>query len=225
MHSILIGGNASDQDPPGDAGRGDDVTVERTGRRRTARTQTPPEDAAALLIHLMPTIQRVAVASMRGAPHTAGMTLAQFRVLGRLSEGDHRAGELAEALEVGAATLTVTADTLEQRGLIERVRGLPDDRRAVVLRLTPAGQALFRALKARAISGLSRLLERCAPAEREALMIGLEALQRGVSGLCAEEQARQRQQPPASSLVQPTATPSPTTPRSTTRPTSVREDA
>src|SRR3954469_10289238 len=185
MHSILIGGNASDQDPPGDAGRGDDVTVERTGRRRTARTQTPPEDAAALLIHLMPTIQRVAVASMRGAPHTAGMTLAQFRVLGRLSEGDHRAGELAEALEVGAATLTVTADTLEQRGLIERVRGLPDDRRAVVLRLTPAGQALFRALKARAIGGIAERLPASTADERAALGTGLGALERGLAARCA----------------------------------------
>jgi DNA-binding MarR family transcriptional regulator len=164
----------------------------------------------------MPTIQRVAVAAMRGAPHTAGMTLAQFRILGRLSERDHRAGELAEALEVGAATLTVTADTLEHRGLIERVRGLPDDRRAVVLRLTPAGRALFRALKARAVTGISRLLERSEPAEREALMIGLEALQRGLRGLCAEEQARQQTEAP-DRLVQPTATSS-----STTRPRSVR---
>src|SRR5438067_10848196 len=107
----------------------------------------------------MPKRLRTAIAAMHDAPHTAGMTLAQFKILGRLAERDHRAGELAEALEIGAATLTVTADTLERRGLIERARGLPDDRRAVVLRLTPAGRALFRALKARAISGIGRLLE------------------------------------------------------------------
>jgi DNA-binding MarR family transcriptional regulator len=163
------------------------MTVETTDRRPSARQTDDPETAASLLIHLVPIIQRVAVAAMRGAPHTAGMTLAQFRVLGRLSERDYRAGELAEALEVGAATLTVTADTLEERGLIERARGLPDDRRAVVLRLTPAGRALFRALKSRAVGGISRLLERSEPAERRALVVGLEALQRGLRDLCTEE--------------------------------------
>ena len=170
------------------------MSVERTGRRGAARDliasdEAGPESAAALLIQLMPTIQRVAVAAMRQAPHTAGMTLPQFRILGRLSERAYRAGELAEALEIGAATLTVTADTLERRGLIERARGLPDDRRAVVLRLTPAGQALFRALKAKAVSGISRLLEQSEPGECEALIAGLEALQRGLSGLCAEASA------------------------------------
>jgi DNA-binding MarR family transcriptional regulator len=171
----------------------------------------------------MPTIQRVAVAAMREAPHTAGMTLAQFRILGRLSERDYRAGELAEALEVGAATLTVTADTLEHRGLIERARGLPDDRRAVVLRLTPAGRALFRALRSRAVGGISHLLERSEPEEREALITGLEALQRG---LCAEERtATAVHDEQDTTRVRPTAQ---TTPRSSSgglAPRSAQEDA
>jgi DNA-binding MarR family transcriptional regulator len=170
------------------------MSVERTGRRGAARDligpdEAGPESAAALLIQLMPTIQRVAVAAMRQAPHTAGMTLPQFRILGRLHEREYRAGELAEALEIGPATLTVTADTLERRGLIARSRGLPDDRRAVTLRLTPAGQALYRALKSKAVSGISRLLEQSEPGECESLIVGLEALQRGLRGLCAEANA------------------------------------
>ena len=92
------------------------------------RPEIGAEEAADLLIQLMPKLLRTAIAAMHEAPHTAGMTLAQFKILSRLNERDHRAGELAEALEVGGATLTVTADTLERRGLIERVRGLPDDR-------------------------------------------------------------------------------------------------
>jgi len=163
-------------------------TTDRQGAARNLIEQEPvgPESAAALLIQLMPSIQRVALAAMRKTPNTGGMTLAQFRILKQLQERDHRAGELAEALEIGPATLTVTADTLERRGLIERARGLPDDRRAVVLRLTPAGHALFWALKARAVSGISRLLEQSQPGECDALILGLEALQRGLHGLCAE---------------------------------------
>jgi DNA-binding MarR family transcriptional regulator len=145
-----------------------------------------PEEAAALLIQVMPKLVRLTIAAMRDAPHTAGMTLAQFKILGRLSEGEHRAGELAEALDVGGATLTVTADTLERRGLIERVRGLPDDRRAVVLRLTPAGQALYRALKARAIGAIAELLSASESTERAALATGLAALERGLEARCAQ---------------------------------------
>jgi DNA-binding MarR family transcriptional regulator len=149
-------------------------------RRQQPEPETRPEDAAELLIQLMPKLLRTAIAAMHEAPHTSGMTLAQFKILGRLSERDHRAGELAEALEVGGATLTVTADTLERRGLIERTRGLPDDRRAVLLRLTPAGRALYRALRARAVTGIAALLIESTAEEREALRIGLHALQRGL---------------------------------------------
>ena len=145
-----------------------------------AEPEIRPEDAADLLITLMPMLLRTAIAAMHDAPHTSGMTLAQFKILGRLSERDHRAGELAEALEVGGATLTVTADTLERRGLIERTRGLPDDRRAVLLRLTPAGRALYRALRSHAVDGIAALLTESTPEEREALKRGLEALQRGL---------------------------------------------
>jgi DNA-binding MarR family transcriptional regulator len=165
------------------------VSVETTRRRQPAHEHAPPEidpeAAAALLIELMPRLLRTAIAAMHDAPHAADMTLAQFKILGRLSARQYRAGELAEVLEVGGATLTVTADTLERRGLIERVRGLPDDRRAVMLRLTPAGVALYRALKARAIRSIAGLLTESAPDERAALVAGLEALQRGLETRCA----------------------------------------
>ena len=165
------------------------ATPQRPAARRPADQAIEPEAAASLLIELMPKLLRTAIAAMHDAPHTAGMTLAQFKILGRLSMREHRAGELAEVLEVGGATLTVTADTLERRGLIERVRGLPDDRRAVVLRLTPAGQALYRALKARAVSSIAELLTESTTEERAALVAGLTALGRGLDARCAQTSA------------------------------------
>jgi len=167
------------------------ATRQRPAAPGPAAPAIEPEAAAALLIELMPRLLRTAIAAMHGTPHTADMTLAQFKILGRLSEREHRAGELAEVLEVGGATLTVTADTLERRGLIERVRGLPDDRRAVVLRLTPAGQALYRALKARAVGGIAELLTASTPEERSALMTGLAALGRGLDARCATTPTRE----------------------------------
>jgi DNA-binding MarR family transcriptional regulator len=164
------------------------VTAEAP-RRGRADPEIAPDDAADLLIQLMPRLLRTAIAAMHEAPHTAGMTLAQFKILGRLNERDHRCGELAEVLEVGGATLTVTADTLERRGLIERVRGLPDDRRAVMLRLTPAGQALYRALRARAVSGIAALLTDSTAEQRKGLVCGLEALERGLQIRSTTEEA------------------------------------
>jgi DNA-binding MarR family transcriptional regulator len=161
------------------------ATHERLAAPDPAGQPIDPEGAATLLIDLLPKLVRTIVAAMHDAPHTAGMTMAQFKILGRLSEREYRAGELAEVLEVGGATLTVTADTLERRGLIERVRGLPDDRRAVVLRLTPAGQALFRVLKARSVTSIAELLAESTSDERSALATGLGALVRGLDARCA----------------------------------------
>jgi DNA-binding MarR family transcriptional regulator len=50
----------------------------------------------------------------------------------------------------------------------------------VLLRLTPAGRALYRALRARAVTGIAALLIESTAEEREALRIGLHALQRGL---------------------------------------------
>jgi DNA-binding MarR family transcriptional regulator len=155
------------------------TTKVRPSRARVqAPDETSAEAAAQSLVGLLPTIYRAIVAAMHDAPHTAGMTLAQFRVVTRLSERDYRATELAAALEVGAATLTVTADSLVRRGLIERIRELPGDRRAVVLRLTPAGRTLHRALETRAVAAMSCWLERVSPSERTALACGLDGLRR-----------------------------------------------
>jgi DNA-binding MarR family transcriptional regulator len=169
------------------------MSAEAPRRQQTAREHVPrevrPEDAAELLIQVMPKLLRTGIAAMHEAPHTAGMTLAQFKILARLNECEHRAGELAEALEVGAASLTVTADTLERRGLIERLRGLPDDRRAVTLRLTPAGQTLYRAIRARAVTGIAGLLHESTADERQGLVRGLEALQRGLHARTSTEEA------------------------------------
>ncbi|HYU19815.1 MAG TPA: MarR family transcriptional regulator [Chloroflexota bacterium] len=142
--------------------------------------EAPPEAVAAELVGLLPKLVRLVVAEMHAAPHTAGMTLAQFRVLARLSEREYRAAELAAALEIGRPTLTVTADCLVRRALVDRVRELPGDRRGVLLRLTPTGRALYRALEARAASALARLLGTASATERTALAIGLAALQRGL---------------------------------------------
>jgi DNA-binding MarR family transcriptional regulator len=131
-------------------------------------------------IRLLPTLYRLLVAAMHESPGAAGMNLAQFRVLARLNERDHRAAELAAALEIGRPTLTVTTEHLVRRGLVERQRKLDQDRRGVLLRLTPAGQELFRSLRSQAAGTISGLLGQASAAERDGLELGLSALRRSL---------------------------------------------
>ncbi|HEY7063737.1 MAG TPA: MarR family transcriptional regulator [Chloroflexota bacterium] len=139
-----------------------------------------PDDVGRAVVRVLPRLIRVLAAEMHRAPHTRDLTLPQFRVLGRLAERDYRAAELADSLEVGRPTLTSTVDGLVRRELVERLRELPGDRRGVLLRLTPAGRTLHRALEARAIAGVAALLDDATPAQREALAVGLAALERGL---------------------------------------------
>jgi DNA-binding MarR family transcriptional regulator len=149
-----------------------------------ARPDAAPDALGRDVVRVLPRLIRVLVAEMHRAPHTRDLTLPQFRVLGRLSERDYRAAELADSLEVGRPTLTSTVDGLVRRGLVERQRDLPGDRRGVLLRLTPAGRTLHRALEARAIAGVAALLAEASAAEREALATGLAALERGLQDAC-----------------------------------------
>jgi len=57
------------------------------------------------------------------------------------------------------------------------------------LRLTPAGQALYRALKARAVSSIAELLTESTSEDRAALVAGLTALGRGLDARCAQTSA------------------------------------
>ncbi|MDP8922964.1 MAG: hypothetical protein M3O34_08830 [Chloroflexota bacterium] len=50
------------------------------------RTAAPPDEVARRLVRVLLSLIRAIVADLHAAPHAAGMTLAQFRILGRLSE-------------------------------------------------------------------------------------------------------------------------------------------
>ncbi|MEZ5649468.1 MAG: MarR family transcriptional regulator [Burkholderiaceae bacterium] len=91
----------------------------------------------------------------------------EFTLLSRLaSHGALTAKALAEVLAVRAPNLTPVLERLSERGLIQRERNR-DDRRSVLIRLSPAG----RRLQKRAME-VSHTMERealggLAPAERE----------------------------------------------------------
>src|SRR5512141_2110283 len=86
-----------------------------------------------------------AVFNHRTAEHirTFGLTQPQFgaiEVLGH--KGPLTLGELCKKRLVSGGNMTVVVDNLERDGLVERVRST-EDRRAIVVRLTPKGKSLF----------------------------------------------------------------------------------
>jgi DNA-binding MarR family transcriptional regulator len=73
-----------------------------------------------------------------------GSSVARLRALRMLARegGPLRMRDLSEMLGIAARTTTTIVDSLEQDGLVERVRHL-DDRRAFLITLTEAGRAHF----------------------------------------------------------------------------------
>jgi DNA-binding MarR family transcriptional regulator len=68
------------------------------------------------------------------------LSLSQYRVLGLLSSGHERAGDLAARLAVTKPTLTALVDGLVERGYVTRDTPA-GDRRAVRVSITEAGRA------------------------------------------------------------------------------------
>jgi DNA-binding MarR family transcriptional regulator len=151
-----------------------------------ADAQIDTQALARLIVQVLPTLQRAMVAEVHRTPDTSGMSLTQFRVLARLVHREYRATELASALEIGKSTLTITTDSLVRRGYVTRERDTTDDRRSVVLRITPSGQVLYRALESHAASGVACVVEHLSVAERDALEIGVRGLERVLSQTSGE---------------------------------------
>jgi DNA-binding MarR family transcriptional regulator len=138
-----------------------------------------PLGLAEQMIHVLPACHRLILAAVHRTPHTRGMSLTQFRILKRLNEREHRATELASSLEIGKSTLTISVDSLVRRGFVER-SDLVGDRRASVLRITPAGEVLVRALEHSAAGGLASVLTQLTSDERKALSQGFDGLERAL---------------------------------------------
>lgn len=115
-----------------------------------------------------------------------GLTPAEARTLSHAARaGAVRQTMLAERMGVEAMTLSAALDRLEARGLIER-RPDPDDRRAKLVDLTPAGEAVLAriqpigaALRADASKGIE-------PADWQRFLEVLKQVRANLAGARAE---------------------------------------
>ncbi len=116
-----------------------------------------------------------------------GFTLPQWRALAEIyrSEGIAQVS-LAAALDVDQMTVSGIVSRLEKRGLIDRYPD-PNDSRAKLARLTPAGRALIanaknvgRALYEHALDGLST-------ADRDTMAAQLRLIRDNLNSMTAQE--------------------------------------
>lgn len=114
------------------------------------------------------------------------LSLAQYRVLAAVADGDERASRVAARLALGKPTISAAVDTLCRRGLLVRDE-VAGDQRAAALRLTPAGTTALADVEAAMLARLDALLDR-AP-DPDALTRGLAELGTALDAMAAERAA------------------------------------
>ena len=104
------------------------------------------------------------------------LSLVHLNVLTLLeAEGPLSMGHLAEALDVSVASATGIVSRMMTRGVVER-RHDADDRRVVLVHLTPRGARVFQNLEQHHRARLARLLELLSEEELAGFLLGLRSL-------------------------------------------------
>lgn len=108
-----------------------------------------------------------------------GLSFSEYVALDLSHRLRSKASDVARYIGISAAGATDLLDRLEARKLIRRVPD-PVDRRAVMIRLTPAGERLLVQCHAEKDAELEFLDAAMTPRERAALAEGVAALRRAV---------------------------------------------
>jgi DNA-binding MarR family transcriptional regulator len=108
---------------------------------------------------------------------SSGLSLTQARVLRSVQRGHTNPSSVAQGLGVPPSSLSRVLERLEQRGYITR-RLDPDDRRRVVIALTPSGEGVLADTPRLAKTALGRAVRAMSEEERQALAVAARALVR-----------------------------------------------
>lgn len=139
---------------------------------------TPTTSASTLADELLPLAVRLARLLFQEGTGSSRVSRAQVSVLRALrDEGPRRISELADAEHVAQPTITKLVVRLEHEGLVTRVAD-PDDGRAVLVGLTPAGRSQLKQMTAAAADALSQRLEALDASDLAALADALPALEK-----------------------------------------------
>jgi DNA-binding MarR family transcriptional regulator len=144
---------------------------ETTEEPLVVRAADHPSDQAAELnelVHALLHALRRDAAERFGSVATTPGQQRLLRVLQRAG-GPRRLGELAQMLDVAPRSITAKVDQAEAEGQVRRVPD-PDDRRATLVELTPAGREVLARVSAERSLGAAERLARLTPDERVELI-------------------------------------------------------
>ena len=137
------------------------------------RTPIHPVDRAEIVAGLERLISLIRLLSPTGE-----MSLTTASTLARLAAtGPQRLSDLASREGVTQPAMTQLVSRLERQALAER-RGHPDDRRVVMVHITPAGRRMVQERRAYRATRLSGLLDALTPGEEQAIAAAMPALER-----------------------------------------------
>jgi DNA-binding MarR family transcriptional regulator len=152
--------------------------------RKAVTASIEPEDAArkavrlSFLIHDVSRMRRTAYDQLM---KPLGVTRAQWWVLAHLSRHDGiMQTKLADALDVGKASLGTLIDRLESAGFVER-REDPVDRRAKRVFMARAGQQLLARMMREENQFNDRILDGLSDADRDTMIRTLSRIKQALS--------------------------------------------
>ncbi len=130
-------------------------------------------NAAQQIFNTIPLVMRIVNAELRQA--NSPLVPAQLAALDVLCRQSCNVSELAELNAVSLPTMSGTMSKMVQHGYVQRTRS-QQDRRQVILEITPEGQALLDQLGVGLIAKVSELLSHVSESELGVLMAGLDVL-------------------------------------------------
>jgi DNA-binding MarR family transcriptional regulator len=131
--------------------------------------------AASLVVEVIPKFMRALASDWRHVDFRADP--GHFRVLLILTDGSTNLSALASKLEVSLPTMSNSISTLVERGWVARRRD-PQDRRRVLIEITPQGCAVLEHIRQVAEEQVEQTLQGLTDAEYEQIIAGLSALSR-----------------------------------------------
>ncbi len=115
-----------------------------------ARVHSTHPEALRLWLRMLTCSQLIEKQLRNGLRDEFNTTLPRFDLMAQLERAPDgmKMNELSRRMMVTGGNITPVTDQLVKEGLVERM-SLPNDRRAWLIRLTPAGRALFKKMARR----------------------------------------------------------------------------
>ena len=101
-----------------------------------------------------------------------GLTFAQFRILNGIRRGRNQIGKLVDHHGISQPAMSKIVDALVRRGLVKRLPQA-EDRRKIVLQLTPKAVTIVESVEQRVIERVARQVHKRSAREQQHIHEGL----------------------------------------------------